>query len=67
MTDTKLDAVIAAMTKFASNTGDDRLSVAVARVAQRLQHQGAPFETPLTGKEQRIVNMFINAAVPDSK
>ena len=54
-----IDQVVAAMTRFASSTRDDRLSVSVARVANRLQNQGNPFERPLTAHEQRVVNMFV--------
>jgi hypothetical protein len=57
--DNQLDAVIAAMTKFASNTKNDRLSVEVARVASRVQHIGQPFEPPLTRREMSVVRPFV--------
>jgi hypothetical protein len=50
--------IVDTMSSFAANTKDDRMSVIVARVAQRLSHQGEPWEQPLTAKEQRIVDMF---------
>lgn len=52
--------VVDAMTRFASTTRDDRLSVAVARVAQRLQHAGKAFERPLTRQEISVIRPFLN-------
>ena len=59
MEDSTIEAVIEAMTKFASTTKNDELSVRVARVAQRLQHRGEPFERPLTRGEISIIRPFI--------
>jgi hypothetical protein len=59
---TQVDAIVEAMTRFASSTRDDRLSVHVARVAQRLRHQGNPFEKPLTRAEQRVIRPFLEQA-----
>lgn len=56
---TQIEAVVDAMTRFASNTRDDRISVHVARVAQRLQHQGKPFEKPLTRAERQVIRPFV--------
>lgn len=51
--------MIDAMTQFASTTKDDRLSVEVARVAQRLQHAGKAFEKPLTRREISVMRPFL--------
>lgn len=53
-----IDQLVDAMTRFASQTQDDRLSVGVARVATRLRNSDQPFERPLTPHEQRVINMF---------
>jgi len=52
--------LVQAMTDFSANTKNDAASVAVARVTNRLAHQGSSFEPPLTRSEMRIVNLFIN-------
>lgn len=56
-------SVVDAMTKFASDTKNDQLSVAVMRVAERFANQGSSFEKPLTAHERRIVKLFINQEV----
>lgn len=55
----QLTALIDAMGRFASTTKDDRLSVEVARVAQRLQHVSKPFEKPLTARERAVIRPFL--------
>lgn len=55
---TNTQQIIDAMSQFAADTKDDRLSCAVARVANRLAHQGHGFEKPLTESELRIIDMF---------
>ena len=55
----QLTALIDAMGRFASNTKDDRLSVEVARVAQRLQNVNKPFERPLNARERAIIRPFL--------
>lgn len=47
------------MVDMAMKTKDDRLSNALTRLANRLVHQGALFESPLTVNEFRIVRMFM--------
>lgn len=56
----QLGAVVDAMTRFASTTQNDRLSVEVARVAHRLQHMGDAFEKPLTRRELSVVRPFLS-------
>lgn len=56
--DSRINAVITAMGKFASTTKDDRLSVLVSRAAARLQRQGQPFVDPLTKDEQAVIKPF---------
>lgn len=58
--------LVEVMTRFASNTKDDRMSVIVARTAQRLAHQGEPCERPLTDGELRIIKMFADR-VPEKE
>lgn len=58
--DSRINAVIAAMGKFASNTKDDRLSVMVSRAAARLQKQGQPFVEPLTNEERAVIKPFLD-------
>jgi len=48
------------MSDFALTTKDDRASNDVARVVDRLAHQRAPFERPLTEAEIRIINKFLD-------
>ena len=55
----QLTALIDAMGRFASNTKNDRLSVEVARVAQRLQHVNKPFEKPLNARERAVIRPFL--------
>lgn len=57
--DSTIDSLVEAMTRFASTTRNDRLSVEVARVAQRVRHQGEPFEQPLTARERAVVRPFL--------
>ncbi len=66
-TDITLDRLVEAMTRFASQTRDDRLSVGVARVATRLQNSGNAFERPLTPHEQRVINMFADRLRQESE
>jgi hypothetical protein len=49
--------ILSKMHAFASTTKDDLQSVQVARVADRLAHQG-PFERPLTPSELAVVAKF---------
>lgn len=63
----QLTALVEAMTKFASKTKDDRLSVEVARVAQRLQHVNKPFEKPLTRRELAVMRPFLAQQIARDK
>jgi hypothetical protein len=54
----RITQLVEVMTLFASNAKDDRMSVIVARTAQRLAHQGEVCERPLTDSELRIIKMF---------
>jgi hypothetical protein len=47
------------MGEFAATTKDDRLSVAVSRVANRLAHAGAAFERRLTPGELAVIRPFL--------
>ena len=40
---------------------DDRVSNRLAALANRLEHQGALFEKPLTASERRVINMIKGA------
>ena len=44
---------------FANRSTNDQLSNALARLADRVLHQGALFEAPLTPAETRIVKKFL--------
>jgi hypothetical protein len=55
-----VNAVIAKMNKFATNTKSDDLSVTVARIAQRLHRVDDRYQSPLTDQEMRIINLFQN-------
>jgi hypothetical protein len=57
--DSQIEALIEAMTKFASTTKNDQLSVRVARVANRLQNRNQPFEKPLTRGELSVIRPFM--------
>ena len=48
------------MQSMAMKTKDDRLSNSLLRLSDRLLHQGALFEKPLTSAERRIVSLFID-------
>jgi len=54
--------VIARMGEFAQSTKNDKLSNAVARVAERLAHVGAICEAPLTKSEMAIIRPFMQEA-----
>jgi len=55
-----ISTVLSRMHAFARTTKDDVASNEVARVAERLAHQG-PFEAPLTAAEIAVVSRFMNA------
>ena len=56
---TQLNALVDAMTGFASNTRNDLLSVEVARVAHRLQHLEDLKTRPLTRREHAVIRPFL--------
>jgi hypothetical protein len=47
------------MCDFAAKTKDDRISVLVSRVADRLAHQGSLFEKPLDQREIAVIDLFL--------
>lgn len=51
--------IIADMTAFASSAENDMASNLVARVANRLQNQGQPFEKRLTRCELAVIRSFL--------
>lgn len=53
--------VVGRMSDFAATTKDDRLSVTVARVANRLAHQGLVCERKLTRAEVAVIRPFLKA------
>lgn len=55
----QLHELINKMSETAQTTVDDVLSVKLCRLANRLSHQGMPFEPPLTDAELRMVNSFV--------
>lgn len=55
----KTAELVKRMFDFAARTKDDRISVLVSRVGDRLAHQGSLFEKPLNKREQAVVNLFI--------
>jgi hypothetical protein len=56
---TTLDAVITAMGDFASKTRDDRLSVEVSRVVQRLRARAPNERTTLSRRERAVARPFL--------
>lgn len=58
----QLAKLVSNMNTFAANTKNDNLSVAVARVAARLNRQHELKEKPLTVNELKIVRAFLKAA-----
>ena len=56
---TQLDVLIEAMGRFASTTRNDRLSVEVSRVVQRLQNVGKPFARPLSQRDLAVIRPFL--------
>ena len=54
--------LVAKMGEFAAKTKDDRLSVEVSRVANRLSHAGAAFERRLTTRELAVIRPFLRNA-----
>jgi hypothetical protein len=54
-----LAELIQHMAQFASTTRDDRLSVEVARVVQRLRNRDKPFERAFSRREQAVIRPFI--------
>lgn len=55
------------MIDMATKTKDDRLSNTLTRLANRLVHQGALFESPLTVNEFRIVKLFMTIPNQETK
>jgi len=55
-----VSTVLSRMHAFARTTKDDVASNEVARVADRLAHQG-PFEAPLTDAEIAVISRFVYA------
>ena len=55
-----ISTVLSRMHTFARTTKDDVASNEVARVADRLAHQGS-FEAPLTNAEIAIISRFMTA------
>ena len=51
--------LIERMSDFARTTKNDTLSVAVSKVVNRLEHQSALFEIPLTASEIAIIRPFL--------
>jgi hypothetical protein len=52
--------IIEKMGDFAAKTKNDTLSCYVARIVEKLIHQGAPFERRrITEAEKRIIRMFM--------
>lgn len=58
----ELAKLVSQMNTFAANTKDDSLSVAVARVAARLNKQADLKDNPLSTEELKIVRAFLKAA-----
>lgn len=58
MNRTKALAVSAKMQEIASKTKDDRLFNTLTRLSDRLLHQGALFEKPLTKYERSVIQIF---------
>jgi len=55
----KVAQLVKLMFDYAAKVNDDRVSVMVSRVADRLAHQGSPFERPLTLHERAVVQFFV--------
>tara|TARA_R110000868_G_scaffold183767_5_gene425141 strand:+ start:1969 stop:2151 length:183 start_codon:yes stop_codon:yes gene_type:complete len=51
--------LVSRMGDFAATARDDKLSVIVSRVANRVAHQGAVCERDLTAGEMRVVRCFL--------
>lgn len=47
------------MQDMATKTKNDQLFNALTRLSDRLMHQGALFEKPLTKSERKIIQLFI--------
>ena len=46
---------------MAAKTKNDQLFNALTRLSDRLMHQGALFEKPLTKSERKIIQLFIKS------
>lgn len=52
--------VIEKMGAYAARAANDHVSCTVARIVEKLVHQGAPFERrPITEREKRIIRLFL--------
>lgn len=54
------------MGQFAANTKDDKLSVVVARTANKLSHSGASFERDLTELDKKVMRPFIRRQIKEA-
>ena len=52
-------AIATKMQDIASKTKDDRLFNTLTRLSDRLMHQGALFEKPLTKYERSVIQLFL--------
>lgn len=55
--------IVERMMDFAARAKSDAVSVAVSHAANRLAHQGALFEEPLTPEEISIIKKFIKKSM----
>lgn len=54
-----LAKLIESMGEFAANTKDDKLSIVVARTANKLANAGSSFERELTADDLKVMQPFI--------
>jgi len=57
-----ISAIVSHIMGIAETTPDDRESVKLSRLANRLMHQGAPFEAPLTTSEIADVMFYLKGS-----
>jgi len=55
-----VDEIVSRMNKFASNVKSDKVSVQVARLAQKLNESDSDIANQLTAQELRVISMFTN-------
>lgn len=56
-----LATLISRLQDAAAKEKNDAMANTYSQLANRLAHQGTPFEKPLTGKEIRLISQFVGA------